>query len=515
MQTILSPNAQLQSRIAQTLRSYLPQSQVDFHANSTVDPPANRLTHHSYSLTGGGKVSCLEPSIHCFEGDSTLNSTTVISRIKSLLQSKAEPSALDITAQWNQQHEHLKPLTQRLTLSPSETVDCPLCGSHQAIRVRAHLRFGPDYWTTDSSVHHCASCQRYALSAQDHDAHMTAAEARFRHPGSKGQLSDYQKLSTVEARLWSQSPTVLNLEPTTRCNFNCWYCIGRSMKQEDIDFDGFLRALDNFPTLQILALVGEGEPLLHKRFFDMVRAAKERGVRVVTISNGSPFSESVIKKLCEAEVDYISISIDSTSAENFAQSRIDGDLNRVWEGIERLTSYRNANGYKYPLIGLKGTLFDHTRNEMPAIVEEAKRRGVDMVESFQALNPKQTYVDIYPKDKVYLLRNASDIAKQIGQQYQSVALPSIAEFAQREQMAIGNCGPTNGLRANCNEEWIYSLLSGDVTPCCQIKQPMDDHWNIFQHSIGDILANPHYENVRFNLWNGIFLESCKGCSKVP
>ena len=443
-----------------------------------------------------------------------MNTTTILGRLKSLLQPKTVAAALDITAQWNSNHAHLRPLAKHLALPQGEWEDCPLCLSHQAIRVRAHLRFGPDYWINDSSVHYCASCHRYSLSAQDHQARVAAAEEWFRQQGSQNPSMDYRKLSAVEGRLWSKSPTVLNLEPTTRCNFNCWYCIGRSMKQEDIDYDGFIRALDNFPTLQILALVGEGEPLLHKRFFDMVRAAKERGIRVVTISNGSPFSESVIKKLCEAQVDYISISIDSTSPENFAESRVNGDLNRVWEGIERLTKYRNANGYKYPLIGLKGTLFDHTRNEMPAIVDEAKRRGVEMVESFQALNPKRSYVEIYPKDKVHLLRNAADIAKQIGQQYQSVSLPSIVEFAQREQMAISNCGPANGLRPNCNEEWIYSLLSGDITPCCQIKQPMDANWNVFQHSIGDILSDPHYENVRFNLWNGIFLESCDGCSKI-
>ncbi len=286
------------------------------------------------------------------------------------------------------------------------------------------------------------------------------------------------------------------------------------MKQEDIDFDGFVAALNNFPTLKILALVGEGEPLMHKRFFDMVALAKARGIRVVTLSNGSPFSESVIKKLCESQVDYISISIDSTDPATFSDSRIDGDLPKVWEGIKRLTSYRDSHGYKYPLLGLKGTLFDHTRDEMPAIARAAKQCGVDMVESFQSLNPKRTYIDIYPADKRYLLKQSQSIAEKIGKDYASLDLPGIAEFAEKEDMTIRNCGPGNGLRPNCNEEWIYALLSGDVTPCCQIKAPMDKDWNIFKHSIADIESNQHYENVRFNLWNGIFLKDCDGCFKT-
>ena len=39
--------------------------------------------------------------------------------------------------------------------------------------------------------------------------------------------------------------------------------------------------------------------------------ARERGIRVMIISNGSAFSQSVIKKICEAEIAYVSISIDS------------------------------------------------------------------------------------------------------------------------------------------------------------------------------------------------------------
>lgn len=286
------------------------------------------------------------------------------------------------------------------------------------------------------------------------------------------------------------------------------------MKQEDIDFDGFVAALDNFPTLKILALVGEGEPLMHKRFFEMVQIAKARGIRVVTLSNGSAFSESVIRKICESELDYISISIDSVDPATFAESRIDGDLNKVLEGIQRLTAFRDANGYKYPMIGLKGTLFDHTRDQLPVIADTAKRFGVDMVEAFQPINPKQSYVEIYPADKLHLLKQSQSVAEKIGSDLGKLTLPTIEAFAKRENMAVSNCGPANGLRPNCNEEWIYSLLSGDVTPCCQIKDPMDKEWNIFEHSIDDIQNNHHYENVRFNLWNGIFLTACDGCYKT-
>lgn len=435
-------------------------------------------------------------------------------RLASLFVNRSPKWDGNITAVWDRCHGHLQPLETRLPLPGGTFVVCPLCQESLALRVRAHVRFGPDRWMDNSSVLHCSGCKQYSLTQEEISGYVAEATQWAKVHRSEVSPAEYAQVTAVNARLWARNPTVLNIEPTTRCNFSCWYCIGRHMKQDDIDFDGFVAALDNFPTLKILALVGEGEPLMHKQFFDMVKVAKERGIRVVTLSNGSPFSESVVKKLCESEVDYISISIDSTDPATFAESRIDGDLVRVWEGIKKLTSYRDSNGYKYPLIGVKGSLFDHTRTEMPAIVSAAKQCGVDMVESFQALNPKRSYVEIYPADKLHLLKKSQEVAENIAADYSKLSLPSIVEFAEREGMAISNCGPGNGLRANCNEEWIYSLLSGDVTPCCQIKDPMDKDWNIFTNSIDDIQNNHHYENVRFNLWNGVFLSACDGCSKT-
>jgi len=288
------------------------------------------------------------------------------------------------------------------------------------------------------------------------------------------------------------------------------------MKQEDININNFVKVLDNFPTVKTIALVGEGEPLLHKDFFAMAHMAKDRGIRVMIISNGSALSQSVVKKLCEAEIAYVAISIDSFDPDTFASSRIGGKLPKIWQGIERLSRYRDMHGYRYPRIAVKGTLFSHTENEMPSIIEEAKRHGVDIFESFQPLNPMKTYTLIYPKDKLVELAHLEPIAATIHRD-STIAnrnLQSISEFCVEEGIEIAKSGRPNGLRKNCDEQWIYSLLSGDVTPCCQIKTPIDPHWNLFEYSLADILREPYFQNTRFNLWNGLFPKYCEGCWKT-
>jgi len=418
----------------------------------------------------------------------------------------------DLTKIWDQCHAHLRPLSDHLQLPEAEFGSCPLCNDRKSIRILAHLRFGPDCWLNNSEILYCYGCDHYALLSDQIENYQALAAQWAKDKGASSRK--YDQVTAVDARLWTLSPTVLNLEPTTRCNFNCWYCIGRHMKQEDLSFNDFSKILNNYPTLKVLALVGEGEPLLHKRFLDMVKLAKRKGIRVVSLSNGSALTPSVVKKICESGLDYISVSIDSADSEIFKQSRINGDLHKIWAGIERLAQYRNEHGFKYPVISLKGSLFTHTRDEIPGIIQEAKKRGVDFLEGFQTLNPKKSYIDIYPEDKKTLLEDVEDVRQAIARDMKKSALPSAFEFFNREGIKISFGGKRNRLRNNCDEEWLYSLLSGDVTPCCQIKKPADKAWNISSNPVASILTSQRYENMRFNLWNGIFLPDCDGCHKT-
>jgi len=418
----------------------------------------------------------------------------------------------DLTKIWDQCHAHLRPLSDHLQLQEAEFETCPLCNDRKSIRILAHLRFGPDCWLNNSEVLYCYNCDHYTLPSNQTENYQDQIIQWTKDKGLSTQK--YNQITAVDARLWTLSPTVLNLEPTTRCNFNCWYCIGRTMKQEDLSFENYVSILDHSPTIKVIAIVGEGEPLLNKRFFDMVKLAKERNIRAVSLSNGSALTQSVVKKICESGLDYLSVSIDSIDPETFAQSRIGGDLNRVWAGIERLVNYRDRHGFKYPVIGLKGSLFTYTKNELPQIIKEAKKRGIDYLEGFQPLNPKQSYVDIYPEEKRALLDDVKDVGQIIARDASDSKLPGSSEFFNRENINFSFFGKRNRLRPNCDEEWVYSLLSGDITPCCQIKYPFDDKWNIIRNPLESILANHHYENMRFNLWNGIFLPDCDGCHKT-
>jgi MoaA/NifB/PqqE/SkfB family radical SAM enzyme len=131
---------------------------------------------------------------------------------------------------------------------------------------------------------------------------------------------------------------IVQLEITTRCNFDCFYCAGRHMRQADMTYEEFSALLENhvrrYGAPSTVSLQGEGEPTLHPDFFRMARDARSLGSAVYTITNGTyrhpaDFVESFTK---------VGVSIDTL--DEAAADRIGRrNLPRVLKFVEALAPH--------------------------------------------------------------------------------------------------------------------------------------------------------------------------------
>ena len=134
----------------------------------------------------------------------------------------------------------------------------------------------------------------------------------------------------------------LFLELTMRCNESCLHCgshCGEEAAPPELPVEEYYKLLDkvkgDFPKLPMLCITG-GEPLLRKEFFDILGYAHSLGFRWGMTSNGTLITKDVAKKLKEAGMATISVSIDGLEETHDAFRRTKGGFRRAVAGIKNL-----------------------------------------------------------------------------------------------------------------------------------------------------------------------------------
>jgi MoaA/NifB/PqqE/SkfB family radical SAM enzyme len=300
----------------------------------------------------------------------------------------------------------------------------------------------------------------------------------------------------------------LQIEPTTRCNFTCGFCCGRSMTQSDIEVSLFERAIVDYPSVRYLELQGEGEPLMHPRFFDMVAIARSRGVRVSFITNGSYLTaENVDRILAAGCIDKISVSLESADGATFRAIR-GGKLEKVVSGIERLVAARNRRGLARPVVGFSVTLLRRTDGHLGGIMELYKRLGLDGGMTAQPLQQMRAYTRSYDPamEAEELSPNEID-----GRMLRFLTWTRRAGSRPRGGFYDALMAGWRPSSRTCPwlDKGLYVNRDGLVTPCCMVKDETHALGRIGVDSPGEILARR--ARLREELAAGSTPGPCQGC----
>jgi len=107
-------------------------------------------------------------------------------------------------------------------------------------------------------------------------------------------------------------PLLVHIIPTRRCNLACAYCNEYDSVSAPVPTDVMLRRLDHLARLKTSFLTfSGGEPLLHPELDRLVAHARAKGIAVTLITNGYHLSPDRIRRLNEAGLDHLQISIDN------------------------------------------------------------------------------------------------------------------------------------------------------------------------------------------------------------
>lgn len=154
---------------------------------------------------------------------------------------------------------------------------------------------------------------------------------------------DLENRTRLEKVIPLETPFIINIDPSDKCNFQCKFCptgdrkLMQSIKQRNfgyMEYDLYKKIIEDIcefdSKIKVLRLYKDGEPLLNPNFSRMVKYAKSSGCceRVDTTTNGSLLNPERSLEIIDAGIDRINISVEGMNEAqylNFSKYKINFD----------------------------------------------------------------------------------------------------------------------------------------------------------------------------------------------
>lgn len=179
-------------------------------------------------------------------------------------------------------------------------------------------------------------------------------------------------------------PHKLEIRPTKRCNLNCLHCWRRGHEGkwdygDEIPPERLIEIIREGAALGVenVELVGGGEPTFDRRAaMDYFHEIKRNGMFGDLVTNGTLFTEEMVREMVEMSWDRIMFSIDGADAATHDSLRgKTGAFKRAVENIRLFTSWKRRRGVEKPLIGMVPVLTNRNHTQFSDFIELAHRIG--------------------------------------------------------------------------------------------------------------------------------------------
>lgn len=321
-------------------------------------------------------------------------------------------------------------------------------------------------------------------------------------------------------------PRFVQIEPVGECNLRCRMCPieyrhdGRpGGPPAFIEFEVFRRLVDGFPEMEELQLQGLGEPMLHPRFFDMVRYAANRGVRVSTNTNLTLLTPRRAQLCVDSGLAALHASLDGATAATYEFIRRRANFAKVLRNLDRVVAATARAGSATPELRIVLVAMRRNLGELADMVTLAHDHGVGSVfvqhlcHDYGEPGLPPAYVamrDFFAAESL-LAEDAGRVAESFAAARRradelgvDLRLPPLTAAEPRRNSGHGCDWPRRG---------AYLSFRGDAMPCCMVSTP--DRANLGNMATQGVEAvwNGHaYSEFRAALDSAQPPDVCRGCA---
>lgn len=299
------------------------------------------------------------------------------------------------------------------------------------------------------------------------------------------------------------------IEVTSRCNLRCVMCpvtvLAERWPAIDLAWESFERIAVAFDKVKWVHLQGWGEPLLHRRIFDMIARAKGAGCRVAFTTNGTRLTPSTGERLLELGLDVLAVSIAGASAHTHEAIREGSDFAKLLENLQGFLALRAARGSAAPKVELLFLMTPTNLAELPDAVELAARLGAD---ELVATNLDYVITPQLDALRAYSLAPAARVLRETMDRARAVAKQRGLAFRpyplQAREMAVCDLNPLKILFISA-DGWVSPCVYTAVTGQQEFPRfhdgrmleiPSERFGNVNEQALMEIWELPEYRAFR-------------------
>lgn len=325
-------------------------------------------------------------------------------------------------------------------------------------------------------------------------------------------------------------PTILQIEPTNRCNLKCIMCphgCNKISEYKDLSFPVLKKIINDiyeYKYLKGVHIQGLGEPLLYPDLINAIGFCKEKNLETYFNSNLTIISEEIAEKLVELQHDKIAVSIESVEPELYLWIRPGSknhSLQRVLDNIKLLAETKRKNSSQYPVIAVHSILFKSMINQIPEMVRILRETGANML-CFQHLitigiPDDKVLPDGKPIKDECVQGLSTDEKKEILQLIRSLNSSDFAVIPPHDFDSFDEVLPPHEGILTCFDLWEKPtiLANGDFMPCCYtLGYHQFFMGNIYDTDFKSIWFNNKYKDLRWQHVSGKLNPVCANCSQL-
>jgi MoaA/NifB/PqqE/SkfB family radical SAM enzyme len=299
------------------------------------------------------------------------------------------------------------------------------------------------------------------------------------------------------------------LEVTTRCNLKCVMCpvtvFADHWPARDMSWETFERVAEAFARVNWVHLQGWGEPLLHRRLFDMIERAKRAGCRVGFTTNATRLTHQAGARLLDLGLDLMAVSIAGAHAASHEAIRVGSDFAKLAENLQGFASLRRERRSATPKLEIFYLMTPANLAELPRAVELAAELGADELVATNldyvitpGLDALRAYSVSPPAQACRaVLNEAAAVARRTGIAFRPYPL-------QFREMAVCDLNPLKLLYVSAEgavSPCVYTSLAGlpelpRVFEGAPLETPAVSFGNVNERPLVEIWESPAYREFR-------------------